>query len=74
MILRLAGEQKYAIRRGPQGWERWDNFIEAWEPIRPDIAMAPMRVALEYAAGFYGVRQRQVGVDPASPSQSASTT
>lgn len=55
--------RRFAIRQGPDGWQRWDNFAEEWDPLPFQYLTASVDAARRYAAAFYGVRPQQVRID-----------
>lgn len=62
-IAALGKPMKYAIREGADGWERWDNAADTWITLRPDYAHQPLKLALEYCAGYYGIPERRIEID-----------
>lgn len=57
--------RRIAIRSGPTGWQRWDNFAGEWWSLPFHIATAGQSVARQFVADLHGVQPRQVCIDPA---------
>ena len=53
---------KVALRRGREGWERWDRNVDEWIPLPDHLAEVPEHAAREFIARFYSVLPRQVAL------------